>query len=216
MEKHTAPQPSMYPVRVVIFTKAPRAGLAKSRLIPALGEEGAALLARRMLLKSVSEAMSAGIGCVEVSMTPFDDEIWAELPLPREVDRSDQGEGDLGLRMARAAARVIDRGESVILTGTDCPGLDAAYLKRLAGELQDKDAVMAPTADGGYAAIGLRRFEPLVFQGINWSTDSVAYETLFRLVKLGWSVGVSRMLHDIDRPCDLKWLPADWPEAAHG
>ena len=202
------------PVRLVIFAKAPKPGLAKSRLIPALGEEGAAALARRMLIKAVTEAASAGIGQVEICVTPFDDETWTELPMPREIERSDQGEGDLGARMARAAARVTGGGESVILIGTDCPGLDAAYLNDFAGRLQEKDAVLAPTADGGYAAIGLHRFAPLIFEGMDWGTDSVAYETLRRLRKLGWSTDLTRMLHDIDTPPDLKWLPADWPEAA--
>ena len=39
----------MMPVRIVIMAKAPVAGFAKTRLIPALGAEGAARLAQKML-----------------------------------------------------------------------------------------------------------------------------------------------------------------------
>jgi len=56
--------------RIVIFAKAPVAGLAKTRLIPALGAETAARLARRMLLHTLHEASEAAVGQVELCVTP--------------------------------------------------------------------------------------------------------------------------------------------------
>ena len=56
--------------RIVIFAKAPRAGYAKTRLIPALGADGAARLARRMLTHMVNQALDAGVGPTELCMTP--------------------------------------------------------------------------------------------------------------------------------------------------
>ena len=60
----------MKPVRIVIIAKAPVPGLAKTRLIPALGAQGAALLARRMFEHSVRAALDARVGTVELCVTP--------------------------------------------------------------------------------------------------------------------------------------------------
>jgi len=41
---------------LIVFAKAPVAGLAKTRLIPALGPDGAARLAERLLAHSLQQA----------------------------------------------------------------------------------------------------------------------------------------------------------------
>ena len=51
-------------VGVAILAKAPLAGFAKTRLIPRLGAEGAAGLQRWLLQRTVTTALSAGIGPV--------------------------------------------------------------------------------------------------------------------------------------------------------
>lgn len=197
----------MKPVRTVIFAKAPLPGLAKTRLIPALGAQGAADLARRLLLRAVQEAQSANLGPVELCVTPAVTEpVWRTLPLPAALRWTEQGEGDLGARMARAAQRVLDCGEAVLLTGTDCPELGAAQLQQAASALRRCDATLVPAFDGGYVLLGLNRFHRSLFEGIAWSTDSVTKETVQRLKQLEWSLQCQPALHDIDEPADLKWL----------
>jgi len=126
------------------------------------------------------------------------------------VGWTEQGEGDLGARMARAAQRVLAAGDAVVLIGTDCPALDAGVLRQAAAALRSSDAVMVPSADGGYALLGLRRFHPSLFEGIVWSTPSVAAVTRARLAALGWATQLLAPLHDIDEAADLCWLPAAW------
>ncbi len=206
----------MKPVRIVIFAKAPQAGFAKTRLIPALGAQGAADLARRMLAHTLDKAIAANVGTVELCMTPSaTDPAWQTFAIPDAVHCTDQGEGDLGGRMARAAQRAIDGGESVLLIGTDCPELSVAYLQQAACALERSDSVLFPTFDGGYALLGLNHFCQSLFVHIAWSTNTVAFETLFRLIQLGWMIRTHRMLHDIDEPTDLKWLPKSWLNTAH-
>lgn len=200
----------MKTTRIVIMAKAPRAGLAKSRLIPVLGAEGAAQLATRMLDHTLNTAVEANIGPVELCRTPFEDPAWEAITLPQNVTVSNQGEGDLGDRMARVSERVISAGESLILIGTDCPFIDAARLRRIAEALQHADAVMNASADGGYVALGLNRHDARIFADIDWGTDSVAYRTLWRMSGLGWSVRMLPMLRDIDEPDDLASLPDSW------
>lgn len=201
----------MKPVRIVIFAKAPQAGFAKTRLIPALGAEGAAHLARNMLTLTVEKALTANVGPVELCITPpAAQSVWQTIAIADTVQWAEQGEGDLGERMARAAQRVIDADESVLLIGTDCPDLSVAYLQQAATALQQNDAVLFPTFDGGYALLGLKRFHPSLFSDIAWSTDSVALDTLHRLKQLCWTVQIKAKLHDIDEPADLNWLPMTW------
>jgi rSAM/selenodomain-associated transferase 1 len=194
--------------RIVIFAKAPLAGFAKTRLIPALGAAGAAVLARKLLDHAIRQALDATVGSVELCMTPADDTAWKDVTIPVSVMRSAQGDGGLGQRMARASERVIAAGESIILTGSDCPSLDAQCLRRIAQELGETDTVMVPAADGGYVALGLNRFHPALFTGINWSTQAVAFQTRRRIAGLGWSGRQLPVLHDIDQANDLHWLPA--------
>lgn len=201
----------MKTVRIVIFAKAPLAGFAKTRLIPALGRQGAADLAQRLLLHTLHEAVKSQVGPAQLCVTPSaTDSVWQTMHIPKAVRLADQGEGDLGARMARAAERVIAAGESVLLIGTDCPQLDATQLEQAALALQNAEATLVPAFDGGYVLIGLNRFDPSVFSGIAWSTNSVTNATMHRLKKLDWSVKTLPTLHDIDKPSDLKWLPKSW------
>lgn len=195
--------------RIVIFAKAPLAGFAKTRLICALGAEGAAVLAHKLLDHAMRQAIDAAVDSVELCMTPADSDAWKRVAIPAGVICSVQGEGDLGERLARASERVLAQGESIILTGTDCPALDAPCLSRIVRHLDTYDSVMAPTADGGYAALALKQFHPSVFSAITWSTDTVALQTLRKIAALGWSVKQLPMLHDIDQSDDLQWLPAE-------
>jgi hypothetical protein len=195
--------------RLVIFAKAPLAGFAKTRLIPALGAEGAAELARRMLSHTLAQALAAGAQAVELCMSPApSDPAWKGVALPQAVERSDQGEGDLGARMRRAMERALaQRQGPVLLMGTDCPALSAAHILEAGRQLDQHDAVLVPVADGGYVLIGLRVPSPSLFTGMPWSTPVVAFETLRRMASGGLSVWQGPVLHDIDEPADLAHLP---------
>jgi hypothetical protein len=64
-----------FDVRVAILAKAPVAGLAKTRLIPHLGAEGAAALQRWLLQRTIATAVGAGLGpvtlwCTRMFITP--------------------------------------------------------------------------------------------------------------------------------------------------
>lgn len=203
--------PSIKSVRIIIFAKAPIAGLAKTRLSPVLGAEGAAMLARKLLSHCVTEALASKVGTVELCVAPdIKHPIWRELSIPAEVDWSDQNKGDLGERLARAAQQATCSNEAVLLIGTDCPGLTAAKLREAASALTQHDACLVPAYDGGYVLLGLRRHLPSLFTEIPWSTDSVAEITRQRILTKGWRLKELSTLHDIDEPQDVQWLPSGW------
>jgi rSAM/selenodomain-associated transferase 1 len=195
----------MTPTRIVIFAKAPVSGKVKTRLIPSLGESGAARLARRMLLATVADAEQAGLGIPELCATPHpDDPEWHPFLPKAKITLASQGHGDLGARLARAAARVICEGENILLIGTDCPGLDRCILRAAAAALVANDAIIHPTLDGGYALLGLRCFDAALFEAIVWSGPKVAADTISRIQALGWSLSVGATLRDVDEPEDLE------------
>ena len=178
-------------------------GRVKTRLIPALGAEGAAALARQMLESTFAAAITADIGPVELCADPApEDPAWAGL-IPPGVETFPQGEGDLGARLSRASARTVSHGERVLLIGADCPALDAARLRAAAAALDEHDACILPAEDGGYVLLGLTRHDPGLFENIGWSGPDVARGTIARLAALGWRTWVGETLRDVDEPADL-------------
>jgi len=160
-------------------------GRAKTRLIPLLGKKGAARLAERMLRKTLRTAKAAGFE-------------------PQVLFSSSQGRGDLGARMHRAFARLLEENESAILIGSDCPALRASDLRAAARALKNgASAVFSPAEDGGYALIGLRRNSRRLFSGIGWGGPQVFAQTRRRLRALGWRWKRLRTVWDVDRPEDV-------------
>jgi len=211
MNQESMNQVQMNPIRTVIFAKAPLPGLAKTRLIPALGSEGSAALARRLLEHTVAQALAADIGPVELCVTPtMTHPIWNELAIPTTVCWSEQGDGDLGERLDRVSQRVTESGEALMVIGTDCPQLDAKRLREAAQSLANNDACLVPVSDGGYALLGVHQHHPSLFSDIPWSTDQVAELTRHRIKSMDWSIELLEQLHDIDVPDDLQLLPKSW------
>jgi hypothetical protein len=198
-------------LKIIIFAKAPRAGFAKTRLMPALGAEGAARLAQKMLEYTLQQCVAAQLGVVELCVAPdCDDRFWQDFESPPGVLLSSQGAGDLGERLSRASKRALAENKPVLLIGTDCPQLTAARLRAAAQALGEQDAVLHPTRDGGYALLGLNFFDPGIFQEVAWSTAQVAQQTKARLQECKMSFRCLEMLRDIDEPEDLEFLPEEW------
>lgn len=197
---------------VIVMAKAPRPGLAKTRLASALGEDGAARLAERFVRETVAVAVAANIGPVTLCGTPDAplDAVFTELLQQWPLRWAAQGEGDLGARMARAFDAALAGHDSALLIGTDAPALDAAYLRNAQSELTRHDAVLAPTADGGYALIGLRRMHASLFTQMPWSSAAVMATTRERLRALQLHWAELALLHDIDEPADLVHVPPPW------
>lgn len=189
---------------IIVMAKAPVAGFAKTRLIPALGEHGAAQLARRLLDHAVAQAVAADCGPVQLWCTPdVTHEAFVHLARQHRITLTPQGDGDLGARMARALAHGLGCCERAVLIGTDTPALNAAYLREAADALREHDAVFGPALDGGYTLVGLRRAAPALFERMTWSTPQVMQLTRDRLATLGLRHAELATLADIDEPADL-------------
>lgn len=195
---------------IILFAKFPAQGMAKTRLQPALGIEGAAQMAHKLLLYSIEQAVATGF-TVELCVSPAPtDPCWQALNLLDSLHCSAQAEGDLGLRMLTASQQALARFEHVILIGTDCPSLTTIRIRQAAQQLEIQDSVMIPAFDGGYVLFGFKQVAARLFSNIEWSTASVAKVTQQRLAELSWSVALLAPLPDIDEPEDLCYLPNGW------
>jgi hypothetical protein len=194
--------------RLIIFTRYPHPGKAKTRLIPALGAEGAAQLHRQMTEHTLTQVRSwvkAGSRWLEIwfSGAATDQQAIQDWLGADRVYRL-QGGGDLGDRMKEAFEAAFAAGmERVVIIGTDCPELDAKLLLQAFQALQTQDVVLGEATDGGYYLIGLRRLVPELLTGIDWGTDRVLQQTLERAKAACLSLTLLPPLADIDRPEDL-------------
>ena len=195
-------------VEIAIFARAPVPGRAKRRLVPALGEEGAADLQRRMTERAVAAAVEADAGRIALWCTPDGGHpSFRDLELRYPIRLRSQVGRDLGERMGAAMRYMLARGSCALLAGSDCPALGASEFRRAAEWLAGgTDAVIVPALDGGYVLIGLRRYEASLFADMDWGTGRVLSETRRRLCGLGWKWCETEPLPDIDRPSDLMHL----------
>jgi rSAM/selenodomain-associated transferase 2/rSAM/selenodomain-associated transferase 1 len=198
--------------QILIFARLPVAGPCKTRLIPALGPERAALLQRSMTDAAVDTALqlSADHAAATVVCTtggsPREFRAWlGESPvlLP-------QGEGDLGQRLHGAFLTAFSAGHpSAIAIGTDVPGITAGHLREALAALRTHDLVLGPARDGGYYLIGMSRPHPSLFEQIEWGTATVHRDTLVAAQQAGLSVAPLEPLSDVDLPGDLVALRDD-------
>lgn len=203
----------MHPdTHVIVFAKAPVPGQVKTRLIPTIGANAAARLAERLLNDTLDRVVRAGATSIELCCAPdASHPVLRASALRTGARLSVQQGADLGARMGDALRRAIAQGRRALLIGTDCPALDWTGLTA-ADNLLDNghDAVFIPARDGGYALIGIKRFDPALFANIAWGSDRVMAETEKRLATVGWRWAKLASLPDIDRPEDLTNIPAEW------
>jgi len=111
----------------------------------------------------------------------------------------EQGEGDLGDRMARLVGRGLASGHSTVLVGTDAPDLPLDLLREAFEALGRVDAVVAPSRDGGYVLVGASRAVPTLFRiDAPWSSERVFAATCESLDRAGCAFEVLTAWDDVD------------------
>src|SRR6516225_2411325 len=94
------------PVAIAVLAKAPLPGFAKTRLIPALGADGAASLQARLVERAVATACAALVGPVTLWATPDEsDPLFRAMDAHFGVGLARQGGCDCGGECARAGDR---------------------------------------------------------------------------------------------------------------
>lgn len=188
-------------VGVAVLARTAILGRGKRRLAATLGDE-ATLAIYRDLIGACAKTVSASGLPATVYFEPEvgDRDVW---PPSVFAYARQPPEADLGERMRFAAADSLARRDGgVLLIGTDCPSLTPQLLRAAAEALVDYDAVLGPSTDGGYYLLGLRALRAEVFEGIPWSTASVAEDTRRVLAEADLSTWELPPLSDIDTAGD--------------
>jgi rSAM/selenodomain-associated transferase 1 len=181
---------------VVVLTKAPVAGLAKTRLAATVGDEPAERLARAFLLDTLETASAVADEAI-VAFTPGGSE-----PLLRELANGwrlcMQPEADFGTRLLAALDSALERATRAVLIGTDTPDIPASFLVEAFERLWRCDLVVGPASDGGFYLVAVKETHAGLFDGLRWSTPSVCAGLLENAHRLGLSVSVLPEWGDID------------------
>lgn len=188
---------------LVLFVRYPVAGQCKTRLIPALGPEGAAALHKRLAERTASVLRAAG-GPVVIAYTGAEEAAFRAW-LGDDLEYVPQAEGDLTARLLPFAARA-----PVIFFGADTPDLTPAHVTAAVDALAAHSVAIGPAEDGGYYLIAMREPRLDLLTDMPWSTSAVLPETLRRLADTGTVPALLETLSDCDRPEDL----ARWPGLA--
>ena len=113
----------------------------------------------------------------------------------------------VGERIEAALGRALDEGRVPVLVGSDVVSLVASDLNDAFDALHEREAVFAPTEDGGYALVGLSRRVARLFEEMPWGRDSLMAATRRRLQENGVRWSQLRTLWDVDEEPELRrWL----------
>lgn len=191
--------------RLVLFAKQPVAGRAKTRLARETSPTFAAALAEAFLCDSVARFSQVAGATLALAFDPPESETWFASTIPG-VELWPQGDGDLGVRLARGFDRAFAEGAShVAVVGSDSPTLPLARIADAFDSLATCDVAVVPATDGGYCLLALRRPMPELFDGIAWSGPTVLSETIARV---RGPVAALDSWYDVDTLADLATLIA--------
>lgn len=187
--------------QIVVIAKAPRPGLAKTRLSPPCTPEQAAALAAAALTDTLSAVRSTP---VRRRVLAFDDPGARDgRPAPVELDLGgfavipQRGAG-LGPRLAHAFADAA-AGLPTLLIGMDTPQVSADLLGSCLTLLGTTDAVLGRATDGGWWALGVQDVQNAdVLAHVAMSRPDTARLTEQALLERGIRLAALPELADVD------------------
>ena len=202
---------------IILFTRVPVPGRAKTRLLPVLSAHECALLQEAMILDEAEGLGLLGLDLVIYRSDEADnladaDSVNARFHL-RVAEAAPgvrlcvQTGDDLGSRMESAIDAELGRGAPwCMLLGSDLPLVDDNLIYEAIGAFGNEDALLCPSDDGGYWLVGLRRSCPALFEGKRYGTGSVFEEAYHACQSSGMGVAIGPVTRDIDTPDDFAWL----------
>ncbi len=201
----------MKPIAVAIVCKTPAAGKSKTRLSPPLKPEECAAISAcfiRDLAATMHSLTEDGDVVASAVYTPQGSEAELRKLLPNGFHLTLQGEGDLGARLLKGTADLIEAGfGGAILVNSDSPTLPKSILRAAVNAVrQGNNVVLSPAFDGGYTLIGLSKPHPRLFDDMPWSTSEVYRLTLERAREIGLPVVNVPGWYDVDDAASFAML----------
>ena len=184
---------------VCLFTRYPVPGTTKTRLIPVLGDDGAATLQQRMTEHAANELRALASSRAVVPTVIY---------TGGDVEEIEDWLGHALSYRAQHGNDFRDGARNVVIVGSDCPGITADHVERALDELGANDAVAGPVRDGGYWLIGMRRSSfhragDVLFSDIPWSTAQVMGATRQAAAAANSALAELTPMQDVDEKGDL-------------
>ena len=192
---------------IVLFAKAPIAGNVKTRLQPPLTPSQAADLHFAFVLDFWERLCTIS----DVSLYLYGDQPWSQHDGPASQKNYGLQSGrNLGERMLHCFKEIQGRGyERVLIVGSDSPTLPISYLEEGLERLRHTDAVLGPSEDGGYYAVGCRHVRSRMFAGVHWSSACTRAETDRAFARAGLQSELLPSWYDVDTAKDLRRLATE-------
>ncbi len=191
---------------LIVFLKHPEPGKVKTRLAADIGKRRAAML-YRVFVETVLERTESKSFSRIIFYTPSSKKKQLTRWLGPAVEYCPQQGRDLGERMLNAFRYAFAQGaDKTVIIGTDSPTLDNRTILNAFRKLNQADAVIGPSTDGGYYLLGMKKLHRQLFMGMAWSTGKVLERTLSVLKKSGLTHSCLRKVFDVDTLEDLVTL----------
>lgn len=192
---------------LIVFAKPPIPGLAKTRLIPALGVVKSAELHQKLVLHTLDNVMRKSqwdtqLWCSE----DIDHAFFKECTKQHDIQRCLQKGKNLGDRMNHAMKESLLAYEAVSLIGTDCPVINDSIIDASFTQLKNADMVFNPAEDGGYVLLSAKNIKAGIFEDVVWGGHQVMEKTISNAEELQCRLSLLPTLWDVDVPEDLNKL----------
>ncbi len=211
---------------LILFTKYPKEGLVKTRLIPMIGAKNATALQKEMIEFTFHQCHSTGFPLC-ICYTGSDEQsiknlvssfLQKEHALQEEISSkqyfSVQNGNNIGARMENAFKEAFMRlfqkkemgRKKVLLLGSDCPTNRTQNIIDALTLLDTHTCVLGPSLDGGYYQVGLstesmqdsEKVYEALFHDISWGTGDVFAQSLQNLKKHSVLFSTVETLKDVD------------------
>src|SRR5580704_16239649 len=205
---------------IAFMAKASAPGRAKTRLVPPLTFEEAAVLNTAFLRDVADNVLLAARDCDRPSSGiagyaaygPPGSEDFFRRTLPGGIGLIEAWRQNFGDCLLHTIEQIFARGHaSAVVLNSDSPTLPTAFLVETAAALARPGdrAVLGPSSDGGYYLLGLKAAHRHMFENIAWSTEQVAKQTLERAREIGLAVHRLPVWYDVDDVEGLRRLRAE-------
>lgn len=196
---------------VIVMSKAPSAGMVKTRLQPHLSAASAAELAACFLRDTVNKAKSVENQLLIVAYSPAEHREYFERLSAGKILLVEQQGADLGEKMLGAFEFACAQdADAAVMIGTDSPTFPIDYIEQAFEFLEtNSDAVLGRTEDGGFYLIGLKKFDRRIFESVAWSSAKTFERTRRNIMNLGWHLREVPGWYDVDEPRDLEQLKTE-------
>jgi len=180
-------------------------------LAATVGDEAALEIYKFLLQHTVDFTKNlAAVKQVYYSEEIWKDDIWNST----FYDKRLQSGQDLGVRMANAFQDGFASGfEKIIIIGSDMYNLNQDDIEDAFSGLEHGDYVIGGAHDGGYYLLGMKKFNPKIFQNKKWGANTVFGDTLDDLD--GENIYCKEIRNDVDVYEDIENDEVFYPFIKH-